>query len=79
VTSAISNRNIDLIINIPRGNGSNALTDGYVIRRLSIDHHIPLITNLQIAQMFLECLSELEADKISIKSWREFIETKCRR
>jgi carbamoyl-phosphate synthase large subunit len=76
VTTVISNRDIDLIINIPRGNGSNSHTDGYVIRRLSIDHHIPLITNLQIAQMFLQCLSELEADKIPIKSWREFIETK---
>ena len=76
ILSAISNKTVDLIINIPRGTGTNSQTDGFTIRRLSIDHHIPLITNLQIAQMFLQCLSELDPDKIPVKSWKEFIETK---
>jgi carbamoyl-phosphate synthase large subunit len=76
-TTAISNRNIDLIVNIPRGSGINANTDGFMIRRLSIDHHIPLITNLQIAQMFLKCLADLPAEQIPVRSWREFMETKA--
>jgi len=63
-----------LIINIPRSVPTgNHNTDGYKIRRLAIDHHIPLITNLHIAQLFLQCLTELEASKISVKSWQEYV------
>jgi carbamoyl-phosphate synthase large subunit len=76
VTTLIANHKIDLIINIPRGLGTNHKTDGFVIRRLSIDHHIPLITNLQIAQVFLQCLTELVFEKLPVLSWREFIATK---
>jgi carbamoyl-phosphate synthase large subunit len=76
VTTLIASHKIDLIVNIPRGFGSNHKTDGFTIRRLSIDHHIPLITNLQIAQVFLQCLTELIFDKLPLLSWREFIATK---
>lgn len=76
ITTLIAKHKIDLIVNIPRGITSNHKTDGFTIRRLSIDHHIPLITNLQIAQVFLQCLSELKLDKLPILSWREFVETK---
>lgn len=72
VTSIISNHKVDLIVNIPKGSGTNTKTDGFTIRRLSIDHHIPLITNVQIAQVFLQCLTELKSDKIPIKSWNDF-------
>ncbi len=76
VASCITNRKVDLIINIPKGIGTNILTDGYTIRRLAIDHYIPLITNLQLAQLLLYCLSELDVEKLSIKSLREFIKYK---
>ncbi len=76
VATIISHKQVDLIINIPRGASTHAHTDGYTIRRLSIDHHIPLITNLQIAQVFLQCITELHPDQIPIKSWREFLQSK---
>jgi len=63
---------IDLIINIPRG-ASLKNTAGYKIRRLAIDHHIPLITNLQLAQVFLQCLAEIDPGDLLIQplsSWR---------
>jgi hypothetical protein len=44
-------------------------TAGYKIRRLAIDHHIPLITNLQLAQIFLQCLAEMK--ELPIHSLRE--------
>ncbi|MBI2742720.1 MAG: carbamoyl-phosphate synthase (glutamine-hydrolyzing) large subunit [Chlamydiales bacterium] len=74
VMTLIAGREIDLIINIPRTTGTNHRTDGYKIRRLSIDHHLPLITNLQIAQIFLQCLGELNPEKIPVRSWREYLE-----
>lgn len=76
VKGAISSKKVDLIINIPNSKYNPAvLTDGYAIRRLAIDHSIPLITNLQIAQLFLHCLVEVNLDKAPIKSWRDYIQS----
>lgn len=74
VLTAISNRQVDLIINIPRSlpTGNNT-TDGYKIRRLAIDHHIPIITNLQIAQRFLQSLVSIDFSQLQIKSVQEFV------
>lgn len=72
VSTLITSRAIDLIINIPRGLGIKTNTDGFTLRRLSIDHHIPLITNLQIAQTFLQCLVELSKEKLPLFSLSEF-------
>ena len=48
----ISPERLDLIINIPAGYDRQELTDGYIIRRRAIDFGIPLITNLQLAELF---------------------------
>ena len=73
VLTAISERQVDLIINIPRSlpTGNNT-TDGFKIRRIAIDHHIPLITNLHLAQLFLQCLVNLSGNNIFVKSLQEF-------
>ncbi|PWU14813.1 MAG: hypothetical protein C5B45_03820 [Chlamydiae bacterium] len=68
----IKKRYFDLIINIPKGTGANPKTDGFHIRRLSIDHHTPLITNLQNAQVFLSCLVELDLKSLLILPWQCF-------
>lgn len=74
VLTAISERQIDLIINIPRSQPTgNNTTDGYKIRRIAIDHHIPLITNFHIAQMFLQCLANSNFEQSEIKSVQEFL------
>lgn len=72
VASVVAEKKVDLIINIPRNLTNQVITDGYTIRRLAIDHHIPLITNLQIAQLFLQCLIELKDDRIPIKSLQDY-------
>jgi carbamoyl-phosphate synthase large subunit len=77
VTSAIAEKQVDLIINIPRTlSSSNNTTDGFKIRRLAIDHHVPLITNIHIAQLFLQCLAELDSAKVPMKSWNEYVRPK---
>ena len=73
ITSVIGSKKVDLIINIPTGLGQNVTTDGFKIRRLAIDHHIPLITNLQLAQLLLQCLCEYNGRPLSVKSWSEFV------
>ncbi len=76
ITSIITQRKVDLIINIPTDNNPRQNTDGYALRRLAIDHHIPLITNVQSALIILQCLAELKNHDAPIKSWREFMESK---
>jgi carbamoyl-phosphate synthase large subunit len=73
IKTTIANREVDLIVNIPTNISPKIITDGFTIRRLAIDHNIPLITNMQIALLFLYCLQELDIDKIPIKSWKEYV------
>ena len=48
---------LDLIINIPVGYDRKELTDGYIIRRRAIDFGIPLVTNLQLAELVVKSLA----------------------
>jgi methylglyoxal synthase len=73
VATLIANKGVDLIVNIPRGLSPTTQTDGYLIRRLAVDHHIPLLSNLQTAGLLLRCLTELDTKKMPVKSWNEFI------
>ncbi len=70
VSTLIAKQDVDLIINIPR-NSSSKLSEGFKIRRLAIDHHIPLVTNPQLAAVMLHCLAEIDRDLLKVKSWRE--------
>jgi carbamoyl-phosphate synthase large subunit len=72
ISSIIAERKVALILNIPSGNDSHQKTDGFVMRRMAIDHHIPLITNAQTAQIILECLVTDSHKTEKIRSWREF-------
>ena len=74
IATLISQQQFDLIINIPK-NTSNRNTEGFKIRRLAIDHHIPLITNPQLAQTFLQCLAELDSNALQVSSLSDFYES----
>ena len=79
IQSLISGRKVDLIVNIPTANIIDTQTDGYVIRRMAVDHHIPLITNLQIAQIMLQCLINFKGKPPeSVLSWQEYIQRHMR-
>jgi len=53
----ITPQRLDLIINIPAGYDRRELTDGYIIRRRATDYGIPLITNLQLAELFVKSIA----------------------
>ena len=57
----------DLIVNIPRNYSRDSVTDGYLIRRKSVDLNIPLITNVQIAKIMAEALDTYTEDDLKIK------------
>lgn len=75
IQTLIAQRKVELIINIPTANAMNVNTDGYIIRRCAVDHHVPLITNLQIAQIMLQCLINFKGKPPeSVLSWQEYIQ-----
>ena len=81
ITTLITQRRYNLIVNIPQRFGKHNKTDGYTIRRLAIDHQIPLVTNAQLAMVLLDCLVKRESyitslTSCTVKSWREFLERK---
>jgi carbamoyl-phosphate synthase large subunit len=63
---------IDLVINIPKNYQERELTNDYLIRRQAVDQAIPLITNLQLAQRFVEAISRKSLNDLQIKSWSEY-------
>ena len=70
--SYIAERKLDLVINIPKSIDEEELTNDYIIRRKCIDHNIPLITNLQFAERFIDAISIMKLEDLSIKSWNEY-------
>jgi carbamoyl-phosphate synthase large subunit len=73
IRTIITQQKIDLIVNIPNNQKHDIQTDGFQIRRLAIDHHIPLITNAQKAHLMLQCLINLKDTDLPVYSWREFV------
>jgi carbamoyl-phosphate synthase large subunit len=71
VTSAIEGRKLDLIINVPSPGEGNG--DGYQIRRLAIDNHIPLLTNAETGRLLLGCLADPLLKDLTPKHWQEYV------
>ncbi|PIR55053.1 carbamoyl phosphate synthase large subunit [Candidatus Peregrinibacteria bacterium CG10_big_fil_rev_8_21_14_0_10_36_19] len=67
IAEAMTNREFDLIINIPNSYSRSSVTDGYLIRRKSVDLNIPLITNVQVAKIVGTALTEYGVDDLKIK------------
>ena len=68
----IHEREIDMVVNIPRTLEKRELSDGYQIRRAAIDFNIPLITNARLATTFIRAFCKMGMDDIRIKSWDEY-------
>ena len=68
----LSQGKIDLVINIPKNYQEEELTNDYLIRRRAADFSIPLITNIQLAQRFVEALARKCVADLQIKCWEEY-------
>ncbi|MDH6359145.1 carbamoyl-phosphate synthase (glutamine-hydrolyzing) large subunit [Parabacteroides sp. PF5-9] len=68
----LRDKQIDMVVNIPRDLTARELSNGYTIRRAAIDLNIPLITNTRLASAFIEAFCSLSVDDIQIKSWQEY-------
>ncbi len=60
------------MIKIPKNYQEDELTNDYIIRRKAVDFAMPLITELRLAQRFVEALATKGIDDLHVKSWAEY-------
>ncbi|WP_294634787.1 carbamoyl-phosphate synthase (glutamine-hydrolyzing) large subunit [uncultured Bacteroides sp.] len=68
----LHNKEIDMVVNIPKNLTAGELDNGYKIRRAAIDLNVPLITNARLASAFINAFCTMSVDDIAIKSWAEY-------
>ena len=77
ISTYIKQREIDMIINIPKNNRETELKNDFIIRRMAIDFDIPLFTNIKVAREFIDALAATGAyagkpPMLEIKAWEEY-------
>ncbi|MBP1691371.1 MAG: carbamoyl-phosphate synthase, large subunit, partial [Bacteroidetes bacterium] len=68
----IEQKQVDLVINIPKNFQETELTNDYVIRRKAVDFGIPLLTNIQLANRLAEALSRKTPGDLQIKELQAY-------
>lgn len=68
----LHNKEIDMVVNIPKNLTQEELENGYKVRRSSVDFNIPLITNARLASAFINAFCTIPIESIQIKSWDEY-------
>jgi len=68
----LHDKEIDLVVNLPKNLTPTELSNGYKIRRAAIDLNIPLLTNARLASAFVNAFTTLPLDDIEIKAWDEY-------
>ena len=68
----LHNKQIDLVVNIPKNLTAGELDNGYKIRRAAIDLNIPLITNSRLASAFITAFCTTPIEDLEIKAWEEY-------
>ena len=65
----IQNKQIDLVVNIPKNFTTNELDNGYKIRRAAIDFNVPLLTNSRLASAFIQALANFNLIDYQSDQW----------
>ncbi len=68
----IEEKQVDLVINIPKNFQESELTNDYLIRRKAVDFGIPLLTNIQLANRLAEALSRKSMADLHIKELQAY-------
>jgi carbamoyl-phosphate synthase large subunit len=72
VLEYLQQRQLDLVINIPKNCEADELRNDYIIRRCAVDYNIPLITDLNLARRFTTAILNKRLDQLTVKSWNEY-------
>lgn len=79
VVDLIVNKQVSLVLNLSDRRDLavkemvKEVTDGYLIRRASVDANIPLFTKSSIANHFVSALSKYKLDQLEIIPWDKYV------
>jgi len=75
--SIIEGKKVAFVVNLSKVGGSKikttAATDGFRIRRATVDNQIPLFTDLHLARAFIKALANYDIEDLEIKSYKEYL------
>lgn len=69
----VKNGQLGLMVNVASTEEANR--DVYTMRRLAIDHHVPLLTNAETGRLLLRCLSDAALKDMQPKHWSEYVKS----
>ena len=79
----IEDKKVSFVVNLSKnenearledGNTKRTVTDGFRIRRATVDNQIPLFTDLHLARAFIKALTHYGAEDLEIKSYKEYLQ-----
>ena len=68
----LARKEVDLVINIPKNRTKKELGNDFLIRRAAVDYSIPLLTNKELADAFIQSFIQLSNDDLEILSIDEY-------
>ncbi len=73
VLNVLHSKKVDLVINIIDPYFKKEFDDDYQIRRTTVDFGIPLLTNLQTAELFVASISQKKQKDLEILPWDKYV------
>lgn len=83
VLDIIDHKKVSFVVNLSRTErtsnerkkrSAQTITDGFRVRRATVDNQIPLFSDLHLARAFIKALSRYNIGDLEIKSYREYLE-----
>ncbi|MFA6257091.1 MAG: carbamoyl-phosphate synthase (glutamine-hydrolyzing) large subunit [Candidatus Paceibacterota bacterium] len=80
--SIIEGKKVSFVVNLSKrevadpdakGESGRMLTDGFHIRRATVDNQVPLFTDLHLARAFIKALARYKVEDLEIKSYKEYL------
>jgi len=74
VLSYLNKGKLDLVITVADHEKQIATDPNYEVRRATVDYNVPLITNLQIAEAFIQSILKKKESDLEIKPWSDYLQ-----
>lgn len=79
--SIVEGKRVSFVVNLSKNGRTDALggkavqqvSDGFRIRRATVDNQIPLFTDLHLARAFIKALARYDIKDLEIKSYKEYL------
>jgi carbamoyl-phosphate synthase large subunit len=74
--SIIEGKKVAFVVNLSKNQSEvrvKSITDGFRVRRATVDNQIPLFTDLHLARAFIKALAHYGIGDLEIKSYKEYL------